>query len=218
MHPTDRSAVRIVIWGAMEVWAWWTIAGLCVSGAMSPGPSLAVVVKNTVAGGRSQGVATGVGHGLGVGLYAFGAVAGVSALLQAWPALERGLSVAGGLYLVWLGAGALRGGGEVDGDEPATAGGFTEGFLMAFLNPKIAVFFLALLGSFVPDASGLGTRAGVALLALSIDMSWYVAVALVLAQSGGAVWLAARGRALAVGTGLLLLVAGAAVVVGALLG
>ncbi len=169
-------------------------------------------------GGEAGGGATGVGHALGVGLYAFGAVAGVSALLQAWPAVERALSVVGGLYLVWLGVGALRGGGVARGHEPATAGGFGEGFLMAFLNPKIAVFFLALLGSFVPEASGLGTRAGVALLALGIDMGWYVAVAVVLARSGVAAWLSAWGRVLAVATGVLLLVAGVAVVLGALLG
>jgi threonine/homoserine/homoserine lactone efflux protein len=89
---------------------------------------------------------------------------------------------------------------------------------MAFLNPKIAVFFLALLGSFVPDTSGLSTRAGVALLALAIDMSWYVAVALILARSGGAAWLAARGRSLDVATGVLLVLAGGAVLVTTILG
>ncbi len=200
----------------MELWAWLTIAGLCVSGAMSPGPSLAVVVKNTVDGGRGRGVVTGVGHGLGVGLYAFGAVAGVSALLQAWPRLEQGLGLAGGLYLLWLGVGALRGGGGEHG-EASAAGGFGEGFLTAFLNPKIAVFFLALLGSFVPEASGMSTRAGVAALACAIDMGWYVLVALLLARSGGAGWLADRGRAVAVATGVLLLGAGVVVVGSSLL-
>ena len=107
----------------MESWAWLTVAGLCASGAMSPGPSLAVVVKNTVDGGRSQGVATGVGHGLGVGLYAFGAVAGVSALLRAWPAVELSLSVVGGLYLGCLGVGALRGGGAGHPGAASRSGG-----------------------------------------------------------------------------------------------
>ena len=129
----------------MEPWAWWTIAGLCVSGAMSPGPSLAVVVKNTVEGGRARGIATGVGHGLGVGLYAFGAVAGVSAVLQSWPRVEQALTLIGGVYLVWLGIGALRSvrGDSAPGPPEQVSGGFREGFLTAFLNPKIALFFLA---------------------------------------------------------------------------
>ena len=39
-------------------------------GAMSPGPSLAVVLRNTISGGRTQGIMTGVGHGIGFGIYA----------------------------------------------------------------------------------------------------------------------------------------------------
>ena len=46
------------------------IGAVCVLGAMSPGPSLAVVLRNTVAGGRLRGVMTGLGHGIGFFLYA----------------------------------------------------------------------------------------------------------------------------------------------------
>ena len=45
---------------------------VCAMGAMSPGPSLAVVLRNTISGGRLQGIMTGVGHGLGFGIYALG--------------------------------------------------------------------------------------------------------------------------------------------------
>ena len=47
------------------------IAGVLCLGAVSPGPSLAVVVRNTFLGGRARGVACSIGHGLGFGLYAF---------------------------------------------------------------------------------------------------------------------------------------------------
>ena len=40
---------------------------VCAMGAMSPGPSLAVVLRNTISGGRTQGVMTGIGHGIGFG-------------------------------------------------------------------------------------------------------------------------------------------------------
>ena len=56
---------------------------VCAMGAMSPGPSLAVVLRNTISGGRAQGVMTGIGHGIGFGIYAFIAVMGLSALLLA---------------------------------------------------------------------------------------------------------------------------------------
>ncbi len=172
-------------------------------------------MRNTIAGGRAQGVATGLGHGLGVGLYAFGAVAGVSALVEASPTLHRGIEVAGALYLAWLGVQALRGGGggHAEGDGPDRRG-FVEGFSIAFLNPKIAVFFLALLGSFLPPDATLADRAGVAGMAAGIDALWYCFAAVVLAATGAAVALERHGRALDRGLGVLLLV----VAVGLLLG
>ena len=63
-----------------------TLLGLsfvCAMGAMSPGPSLAVVLRNTISGGRRQGIMTGIGHGLGFGIYASIAVMGLSAILLA---------------------------------------------------------------------------------------------------------------------------------------
>ena len=67
----------------MELGAWAALATVFALGAMSPGPSLAVVLRNTMAGGRSQGVATGLGHGLGFGLYAFTAALGIATALAA---------------------------------------------------------------------------------------------------------------------------------------
>ena len=183
-----------------------SIAAICATGAISPGPSLAVVVRNTVSGGRLQGVLTGLGHGIGVGIYAFGAVAGVSALVGGVPGLHRVIEVVGALYLLWMGAHALRHAGEVTHEE-GVAGrrGFAEGFLVAFLNPKIAVFFLALLGSFLPPEAVLVERAGVAALAMGIDACWYMLAASVLAGTGAADWLAGNGLWVDRGLGVLLI-------------
>jgi threonine/homoserine/homoserine lactone efflux protein len=171
----------------MEASAWIQVAAVCAAGAASPGPSLAVVVRNTVSGGRARGVATGLGHGLGVGLYAFAAVAGVSAVVARSPGLHRAIEVGGAAYLAWLGAMAWKHAGEgAQGAVPRGRSGFGEGFAIAFLNPKIAVFFLALLGSFLPAHADLGERAGVAALAAGIDAGWYSFAALVLAATGAA--------------------------------
>ncbi len=174
--------------------AWLSIAAICLTGAASPGPSLAVVVKNTIAGGRRQGVLTGLGHGLGVGIYAFGAVVGIAAVVAATPGAETALELAGGVVLLGMGATALRHAGA-GGLPPPGSGrvGFAEGFAVAFLNPKIAVFFLALLGSMLPPDASTLDRAGVAGLAMCIDAGWYVFAALMLATTGAAEWLADRG-------------------------
>ena len=66
------------------------IGAVCVLGAMSPGPSLAVVLRNTVAGGRLRGVMTGLGHGIGFFFYALPAVSGLAAAMDASDAAARG--------------------------------------------------------------------------------------------------------------------------------
>ncbi len=187
----------------MEWSSWLSIAVLCATGAASPGPSLAVVAKNTIAGGRRQGILCASGHGLGVGIYAFGAVAGFSALVATTPSLHRSIEVAGALALLGMGIQCLRrAGGATPGDKSGAPGqrasaprqGFGEGFLVSFLNPKIAVFFLALLSSFVPAEASLSERAGVACMAMIIDGCWYTFAAAALVGTGAADWLGQNGQ------------------------
>ena len=178
----------------MEPAAWISVASVCAAGAMSPGPSLAVVVKNTVQGGRKQGVMTAIGHGLGVGFYAFVAVFGMARVLDAFPGLSRGIELGGGLYLLWLGIQAFRFAGKGDMTQQQTRRrGFFDGMAISVLNPKIAVFFLALLVPFLPLDATAADRAGVAGLAMVIDGGWYMFAAILLATPGAADWLASKG-------------------------
>ena len=179
----------------MDAAAWISIASVCAAGAMSPGPSFAVVVRNTVAGGRVQGVLTGIGHGLGVGIYACGAVFGMAVVIEAYPQATLFVEKLGGLYLAWLGVQAFRHAGQ--GDMSAVDGvksrGFIDGMAISVLNPKIAVFFLALLGPFIPPEAAPVERFGVAALAMIIDGSWYVFAAVMLVSTGATEWLAEKG-------------------------
>ena len=198
----------------MESSAWISIATICALGAMSPGPSLAVVIRNTISGGRIQGVLTGIGHAIGVGIYALIAVFGMAVLLQRFPSAMRGIEILGGLYLLWLGLQAIQhaGQGNMNPDKEGGYQGFVDGFAISGLNPKIAVFFLALLGPFIPMEASNFERLGVAGMALVIDGSWYVLVAVVLAKTGAADWLSQQGKwvdrllaVLLIGVGLWLL-------------
>ena len=56
------------------------IVAVLVVGAISPGPSLAILIRNTLEGGKRRGVACGIGHGIGFGIYAFIAIAGIAQL------------------------------------------------------------------------------------------------------------------------------------------
>ena len=156
---------------------------VCAMGAISPGPSLAVVLRNTISGGRTQGVMTGIGHGIGLGIYAFIAVMGLSSLLLANKQIFNLIQWAGALVLIWLAFNMITYNPSDSSKEHEGSGrrGFLEGFMIAFLNPKILVFMVAVFSQFInPDITNSG-RFIMAIMAGVIDTTWYVLVAAVLA-------------------------------------
>ena len=172
----------------MEPSAWAALAIVFALGAMSPGPSLAVVLRNAMAGGRSQGIYTGIGHGIGFGIYAFLAALGIATALSANEHVEQVLRWGGVVILLWLGTTFLRHamaqkGGEQDQDDqhaPSDRIGFIQGFSIALLNPKIMAWMLALYSPFIEADFPMETLIGMGLLGMSIDGAWYVTVATVL--------------------------------------
>ena len=154
---------------------------VCAMGAMSPGPSLAVVLRNTISGGRTQGVMTGIGHGIGFAIYAFIAVMGLSALLLANEDFFNLLQWAGAAVLFWLAYNMLtyNPSGPTKEHENAGRKGFAE-FMIAFLNPKILVFLVAVFSQFIDPNMEDADRFIMAFVAGIIDTVWYVLVAAVL--------------------------------------
>lgn len=124
---------------------------------LSPGPDNLMVLSVGMARGRRQGMAFGLGCALGCLSHTILAALGVSALLRASPLAFTALKFAGGLYLVWLGIGALRsrGGTQVAGEgaaalpEQALGRLFAKGLLANAINPKVVLFFLSFLPQFV---------------------------------------------------------------------
>lgn len=148
---------------------------LCV-GAISPGPSLVVILRNTMEGGKGRGVACGVGHGIGFGIYAMIAITGIAALKAGGYA--RTLEIAGGLFLLLL-AGLMIGSKSEDSEHTdSERRGFVEGFMVAFLNPKILAFQMAIFSQFIQPDFTIAERLLVATIAMVIDGGWYVLVAL----------------------------------------
>ena len=173
----------------MELGAWVALATVFALGAVSPGPSLAVVIRNTVTGGRNQGIATGLGHGLGFGIYAFLAAAGIATALSTNTHVEQALKWGGAVLLLWLGTSFLRhalaeNDNIIDSEKkytPSDKVGFFQGFSIALLNPKIMAWMLALYAPFIEADLQMETLIGMGLLGMSIDGAWYVTVAMTLA-------------------------------------
>ena len=168
-------------------------------GAISPGPSVMVVIRNTIIGGRKQGVACAIGHGIGFGIYAGSAVFGLIVLLENAPDAFLILQLIGVGLLIWYGY--LMWNDEVKLDENSHVDdtkvkrqGFIEGFAIAFFNPKIALFLVAILAQVLEPGMGIGTKLAIGLLGMSIDMVWYLIVALALTGTGAVDWLRTRGQ------------------------
>ena len=156
---------------------------VCAMGAISPGPSLVVVLRNTIAGGRRQGVMTGVGHGLGITVYSFIAVMGLSSLLLANKQIFNLLQWSGALVLIWLAFDMISFNTSDLSEKYEDSGrrGFIEGFMISFLNPKILVFMVAVLSQFISPDIDNPSRFIMAIMAGIIDAAWYVLVAIALA-------------------------------------
>src|SRR3954452_3744024 len=102
-----------------------------------PGPDFAVVVGNTLAGGRRRGVWSSIGVATSNTIQGAAAVAGLGALIIKAHTVFQIIKWAGAIYLVVLGVLLLR--SAVRGryaTAPTAAGGFRQGFLSNITNPK----------------------------------------------------------------------------------
>ncbi len=166
---------------------WLSLFAICILGAMSPGPSLAMVAKHSLAGGRINGLATAWAHALGIGIYAFVTIIGLAVVLQQSPLLFKSISYAGAAYLAYLGLNALRSQGGVaakleSGEQTSIWQSAREGFLISLLSPKIALFFIALFSQFVAVGDSLGAKSVIVLTPLVVDGLWYSLITFLLSS------------------------------------
>ncbi len=136
---------------------------------LAPGPDFAVVVRNTLAGGRTRGLATASGVATACAVQGTAAALGLGALIAASQPLFQAIRWAGVAYLAWLAVGSLRAAWRGDHPPPldataATRTGLREGFVSNIVNPKVLVFYLAVLPQFV---GGVTHPAALLLLALT---------------------------------------------------
>ena len=161
------------------------LAFICASGAISPGPSLAVVIRNTIEGGRTQGILTGIGHGIGLTIYASIAVMGLSSIIIANQSFFVFIQILGALWLIYIGYLMIKSSssGFSNMQKKSIPKGFLEGFMISFLNPKILVFFAAVFSQFIKDDINAFDKSVIVAIAGFIDTLWYVLVAVALAKS-----------------------------------
>ena len=107
-------------------------------------------------------------------------MSGLALLITASPTVFRAFEWAGAAYLAYLGLRGLLARRDESGALPAAPGGASaarDGFLIAFLNPKIAVFFIALFSQVIGTDTPALARVAYAATAWLVDTAWYVLVA-----------------------------------------
>jgi threonine/homoserine/homoserine lactone efflux protein len=143
----------------MQTFPLFLLAALLV--AITPGPGIFYVAARTLAGGRSEGLASSLGASVGGFVHVLAGAMGISALVMASADAFTALKVAGAIYLVLLGIKTWRDASRADPAEVLATGpakAFRDGVLVEALNPKTAAFFLAFIPQFVDPTGNVATQ------------------------------------------------------------
>ena len=135
----------------------WAFLGVSALVIVTPGQDTALTIRNTLRGGRSDGVRTAAGVATGQLAWAVATSAGLAALLVASEPAFRALRWIGAAYLIYLGLHALL--RAVRGARttlpPAKRRPYRQGLISNLGNPKMAVFFSSLLPQFAHSFGAL---------------------------------------------------------------
>lgn len=151
---------------------------------LTPGPNMAYLAALTLGAGRKAGLAAVAGVAIGLALIGLAAAAGLATLIAASPTIWAALRWAGGLYLLYLAWETWRGEAETSPADTASfqrsgARYFTRGLITNILNPKAALFYVAIVPRFLPD-TGPTLAAGLGLTAISVAVATTIHLAIVL--------------------------------------
>ena len=150
---------------------------VCLLGAMSPGPSMVVVINNAIFKNRFNGILTALGHGFGIGIYALCAVLGIGLIIETNMLIFNGIQSLSIIFLFYLGIQSIRSNNELDftGNE-FTSGikSFLQGLTISILNPKIFIWFIAIYSQFMSATNNLSLNVSLILIACIVDGLWYI--------------------------------------------
>lgn len=174
-----------------------TLAVVHFLAVVAPGPDFAITVRQSVRYGRTVGMVTALGIGLGISLHVGYTLLGVGALLHTYPWLLTVASVLGAAYLVYLGLALIRSQARVQAPDPLGAPdaglapiptqadaalaslpkAFALGFLTNATNPKATLFFMAIFTTLVQSTTPLEVQALYGLWMCCVNAGWFMLVA-----------------------------------------
>ena len=131
---------------------------LCLLLAVTPGPDTFLVLRFAMVSVRA-GIAAGIGSSLAALGWAVAVSLGLAAVLEQSAVAFRAVKIAGGIYLLWLGISTFVRHRQASGEgvdlaprtEVSTVSALRAGFLSTTLNPKVGLFFIAVVPQFLRD-------------------------------------------------------------------
>ena len=157
------------------------IFAVCLLGAMSPGPSMVVVINNAIFKNRLNGILTSIGHGVGIGIYALFAVLGIALIIKTNLFVFNLIKFLSIIFLIYLGVKSIIANDRLEFDGKDINSGFTsflQGLSISLLNPKIFIWFVAIYSQFMSVDNDMIFNTILILTASIIDAIWYVILTL----------------------------------------
>lgn len=153
------------------------ITFVCLLGAMSPGPSMMVVINNAIFKNKFNGILTAIGHGFGIGIYALFAVIGVGLIIKTNVFIFNSLKFLSIIFLFYLGIQAIIKKDQIEYDKTNIKSGmqsFLQGLSISILNPKIFIWFIAIYSQFMSLNNTYFFNISLVLIASIVDALWYL--------------------------------------------
>ena len=154
---------------------------VCLLGAMSPGPSMAVVINNAIFKGRYNGILTSIGHGIGIAVYATFAVLGLGLIIKTNIFIFNSLKILSIIFLIFIGVKSILNKEKLNIEKKEIKKNtisFLQGFSISILNPKIFVWFVAVYSQFMSANNQLIFDIYLISIAGIIDACWYITLTL----------------------------------------
>jgi len=153
------------------------VFAVCLLGAMSPGPSMAVVIHNAIFKGRYNGILTSIGHGIGIAVYATFAVLGLGLIIKTNIFIFNSLKILSIIFLIFIGVKSILNKEKLNIEKKEIKKNtisFLQGFSISILNPKIFVWFVAVYSQFMSANNQLIFDIYLISIAGIIDACWYI--------------------------------------------
>ncbi|MDC1066939.1 LysE family translocator [Alphaproteobacteria bacterium] len=166
----------------MDIFDWLTITLVCFIGAITPGPSLIVIIYITNSKNLVSGFLASLGHGFGIFLYALISIYILNIIIAYLPISMALIQILGSIFLIYISLKLIffkpyknSSKSKIEFSKP-NFNNFFVGLTTSLINPKILIFFSSVFSQFIESDYSVQTKLTMALLAGLIDAFWYILV------------------------------------------